>query len=111
MAGSNDDATDRPITGPALEQASEAALKHTGEGRVTETEASDEEGSYEVEVTLDIGDDVDVHLDEDFSVCVGHRGRGRGRGRQRRLTGRAPGWAARELRVRQEPAQPSRSAR
>lgn len=67
-AGNDDDATDRPITGPALEQASEAALKHTKEGRVTETEVGDEEGAYEVEVTLDNGDEVDVHLNEDFAV-------------------------------------------
>ena len=69
LAGSNDDdATDRPIEGPALEQASDAALAETGGGTVTETEQGDEESLYEVEVTLDNGDQVDVQLDEDFQV-------------------------------------------
>ena len=68
IAGSDDDATDRPIDGPALEQASDAALAETGGGRVTETEVGDEESLYEVEVTLDNGDQVDVQLDEDFKV-------------------------------------------
>ena len=68
LAGSDDDATDRPIDGPALEQATDAALAETGEGTVTETEVGDEESLYEVEVTLDNGDEVDVQLDEDFAV-------------------------------------------
>ena len=66
--GSDDDATDTAITGDALEKASAAALEHTGEGRVTETEVGDEESYYEVEVTLDDGSQVDVQLDEDFTV-------------------------------------------
>jgi uncharacterized membrane protein YkoI len=65
-AGARDDET--PITGTALERASEAALAHTGGGRVTDTEAGDEEGAYEVEVTLDDGSQVDVHLDASFDV-------------------------------------------
>jgi hypothetical protein len=65
-AGGNDDET--PITGTALTRASEAALAHTGGGRVTETEAGDEEGAYEVEVTLDDGSQVDVHLDASFAI-------------------------------------------
>ena len=64
--GGKDDET--PITGTALTRASEAALAHTGGGRVTETEAGDEEGAYEVEVTLDDGSQVDVHLDASFAV-------------------------------------------
>lgn len=68
IAGSDDDATDRPIDGPALEQASDAALAETGGGKVTETEVGDEESYYEVEVTLDNGDQVDVQLDEQFRV-------------------------------------------
>jgi len=59
---------ERPITGPDLETATAAALEHTGGGRVTETEAGDEEGAYEVEVTLPDGRQVDVHLDEHFAV-------------------------------------------
>ena len=68
LAGNDDDATDRPIDGPALEQAKDAALAETGGGTVTETEVGDEESLYEVEVTLDNGDRVDVQLDEDFAV-------------------------------------------
>lgn len=69
IAGSgDDDASDKPIPGPALQQASDAALAETGGGRVTETEVNDEESYYEVEVTLDNGDQVDVQLDEGFNV-------------------------------------------
>jgi uncharacterized membrane protein YkoI len=66
--GADDDATDTPISGSALEKASAAALDHTGEGHVTETEVGDEESYYEVEVTLDDGSQVDVQLDEQFNV-------------------------------------------
>ena len=62
----DDDATDEPISGDALDRASEAALEHTGEGKVTETEVGDEESYYEVEVTLDDGSQVDVQLDRNF---------------------------------------------
>jgi uncharacterized membrane protein YkoI len=68
LAGSDDDATDRPIEGPALQKAQDAALAETGGGTVTETEQGDEESLYEVEITLDNGDQVDVQLDEDFQV-------------------------------------------
>jgi uncharacterized membrane protein YkoI len=64
----DDDANDAPIPAEALDRASAAALAHTGGGRVTETEVGDEESYYEVEVTLDNGDQVDVQLDEDFKV-------------------------------------------
>jgi uncharacterized membrane protein YkoI len=78
LAGSNgdDDATDTPITGSALEEAKAAALAHTGQGRVTETEVGDEESYYEVEITLDNGNQVDVQLDKSFNV-VGSEGDGR----------------------------------
>lgn len=62
----NDD--EQPIEGAALARASAAALAHTGEGRVTETEVGDEEGYYEVEVTLADGTQMDVHLDRSFAV-------------------------------------------
>lgn len=65
--GGDDDGSERPIAGTALERASAAALRHTGGGEVTETEMGDEEGYYEVEVTLG-GAQVDVHLDRDFRV-------------------------------------------
>lgn len=59
---------EEPITGEALELASAAALEYTGGGRVTETEVGDEDGYYEVEVTLADGSQVDVHLDVNFNV-------------------------------------------
>lgn len=64
----DDDSSDRPITGPALDRATRAALGHTGGGRVTETEVGDEEGYYEIEVTMPDGRQIDVHLGEDFAV-------------------------------------------
>ena len=63
-----DDGPDTPITNAALEQASEAALAHTGGGRVSDTEVGDEESYYEVEVTLADGSQIDVQLDRDFEV-------------------------------------------
>ena len=66
--GGDDDATEPPIAGSALDTAEAAALEHTGEGIATETETSDEESFYEVEVTLDDGSQVDVQLDRDFNV-------------------------------------------
>ena len=68
MATAGNDDTDTPISGDALQRATAAALAHTGEGRVTETEVGDEESLYEVEVTLDDGSQVDVQLDEQFKV-------------------------------------------
>ncbi len=68
QSSGDDDATDTPITGDALHQASAAALAFTGQGTVTETEDGDEESRYEVEVTLDDGSQVDVQLDENFDV-------------------------------------------
>ena len=65
-ASSGDD--DVPITGRAYDQATRAALDHLGGGRVTDTEAGDEDGAYEGEVTLDDGSQIDVHLDESFNV-------------------------------------------
>ena len=68
FAATNLPDSETPITGPALEKASEAALAHTGGGTVTDTEIGDEESYYEVEVTLDDGTQVDVQLDEAFNV-------------------------------------------
>jgi uncharacterized membrane protein YkoI len=64
---SDDDSSDTPITGSALDSASQAALEVTGGGEVTETEVGDEEGAYEVEVTLPDGSQTDVHLDKQFN--------------------------------------------
>ncbi len=66
--GGDDDATDKAISGQALDRASSAALAETGGGKVTETEVGDEEGAYEVEVTRADGSQVDVHLDKGFNV-------------------------------------------
>jgi hypothetical protein len=63
--GDDDEA---PIAGEALERATAAALEAAGGGRVTATEAEDEESAYEVEVTLPDGTKVDVQLDKDFKV-------------------------------------------
>ena len=71
--GGDDDSTQKPITGNALKRAEAAALEHTGEGRVTETEVDDEESYYEVEVTRADGSQTDVQLDRDFDV-VGSEG-------------------------------------
>ncbi len=69
MAGGNgDDGEGSPITGDARAQAEKAALDAVGEGTVTGTEVGDEESTYEVEVTRADGTQVDVQLDEDFTV-------------------------------------------
>jgi uncharacterized membrane protein YkoI len=66
--GGDDDATEEPISGSALDSASAAALEHTGGGQVTGTEVGDEESYYEVEVTLEDGSQTDVQLDRSFNV-------------------------------------------
>jgi uncharacterized membrane protein YkoI len=65
----DDDGSQQPITGDALQKASAAALAYTGGGQVTETEVGDEDSKYEVEVTLDDGSQVDVQLDANFHVA------------------------------------------
>src|SRR4030067_397006 len=66
VAQSGDD--DQPITGPALEQATKAALEYTGGGTVTETEVGDDGAAYGIEVRLGDGRQVEVNLDADFNV-------------------------------------------
>lgn len=68
LSADDDDGAEVPITGPALEQATEAALEATGGGVVVETEQGDEESFYEVEVRKPDGTSVDVQLDEDFQL-------------------------------------------
>ncbi len=68
VASGDDDASDTAITGSALQQATDAALAHTGGGTVTGTEVDDEESKYEVEVTRADGSQIDVQLDENFEV-------------------------------------------
>ena len=62
---------DQSIGGSALDQASAAALQHTGGGQVTDTEVGDEESYYEVEVSRPDGTQVDVQLDRSFNVVGG----------------------------------------
>jgi len=64
-AGGGDD---EPLTGSDLEQATAAALAHTGGGTVVETEVGDDGAAYGVEVRLDDGRVVEVNLDESFDV-------------------------------------------
>jgi len=64
---------DKPLTGSTLEQASKAALDHTGGGTVVETEAGDDGAAYGVEVRLPDGQVVEVALDANFQV-VGSSG-------------------------------------
>jgi hypothetical protein len=73
-AGGPEDAAegaDVRVPGAALERAEEAAVAETGGGRVTGTEIGDAESYYEVEVTLEDGRQVDVQLDESFTVVRG----------------------------------------
>jgi hypothetical protein len=63
--GGND--SEAPITGTALERASDAALAETGEGQVSDTEVGDEESYYEVE-TLDDGSETDVQVNRNYEV-------------------------------------------
>ena len=65
-ASSGDD--DVPLTGADYNRATEAALDHVGEGRVTETEVGDDGASYEVEILRENGTQVEVELDESFEV-------------------------------------------
>ena len=66
VAGSAGD--ESPLTGSALERATEAALAHTGGGTVIETETGDDGAAYSVEIRLDDGTEVEVDLDESFDV-------------------------------------------
>ena len=49
--------SEEPITGPALEQASDAALAQTGAGRVTDTEVGDEEYVPSEDTEMDMESD------------------------------------------------------
>ena len=65
VASSGDD---EPLAGSALEQASAAALEHTGGGTVIDSEIGDGGAAYGVEVRLDDGSVVEVSLDASFQV-------------------------------------------
>jgi uncharacterized membrane protein YkoI len=63
------EASDGPLTGDALERASNAALAEVGTGTVTSAERNDDGASaYDLSVRLDNGDEVDVELNESFDV-------------------------------------------
>jgi hypothetical protein len=68
IASGGDD--EHQLTGSALDQASPAALEHTGGGTVIEAEAGDDGAAYGVEIRLD-GSVVDVALDANFRVVRG----------------------------------------
>ncbi len=59
---------EQPLTGSALERATDAALAHTGGGTVVETETGDDGAAYSVEIRLDDGSQVEVNLDGNFEV-------------------------------------------
>jgi hypothetical protein len=64
-AGGSDDEL---LTGSALDEASAAALEHTGGGAVIETEVGDDGAAYGVEIRLEDGRTVEVSLDATFNV-------------------------------------------
>jgi hypothetical protein len=57
-----------PITGDAYTKATQVALAYTGGGKVTQTHLHDEEGFYQVEVTMPDGSQTDVNMDEKFHI-------------------------------------------
>jgi hypothetical protein len=59
---------DQPLTGSAFEKATEAALRYTGGGVVTDTEIGDDGAAYGVEVRLPDGRQVEINLDANFNV-------------------------------------------
>ena len=60
--------SDQPLTGTDLDEAKAAALEYTGGGTVTEAEAGDDGAAFGVEVRRDDGTQVEVRLDETFTV-------------------------------------------
>jgi hypothetical protein len=71
IAAGGDD--DQPLRGSDREQATQAALEHTGGGTVIETEVGDGGAAYGVEIEKDDGSVVEVELDEDFNVIGSER--------------------------------------
>jgi uncharacterized membrane protein YkoI len=62
---------DQPLTGTTLQQASDAAIAHTGQGTVISAETDDDaDTSYEVNVQLDNGSRVEVELNSSFQVVA-----------------------------------------
>ena len=68
-AASTTPGDDQPLSGTALQQASDAAIARTGPGTVTSAETdNDANTSYEVNVQLNSGSRVEVELDGSFQV-------------------------------------------
>jgi uncharacterized membrane protein YkoI len=59
---------DQPLTGSDRERAESAALEAVGGGTVTEVELGDDGAAYGVEIRRDDGTQVEVQLDETFTV-------------------------------------------
>jgi hypothetical protein len=59
---------EQPLAGATREHAIAAALRQTGGGTVSETEAGDDGAAYSVEIRLANGRHVEVRLDERFQV-------------------------------------------
>ena len=70
MVGGWSAVPDTPITGSPLRRVSDAALDAVGGGRVTDTELDDEDSYYEVEVTREDGQQVDVQLDPSLGLVT-----------------------------------------
>lgn len=58
----------QPLTGTDRESVEAAALKSVGGGTVTEVEVGDDGAAYGVEIRRDDGSQVEVNLDESFTV-------------------------------------------
>ena len=59
---------DQPITGPALAECTAAALAEHPGGTVTETEVGDDGAAYGVEIRVEDGSEIEVHLNEKCQV-------------------------------------------
>lgn len=63
------DADDVPLTDAEITSATDAALAEAGSGTVTDVDRSDDaDHAFEVDVLLDGGDELEVELDDDFTV-------------------------------------------
>lgn len=70
-AASSTPGDDQPLSGTALQRASDAALARTGPGTVTSAQTdNDGNTSYEVNVQLNSGGRVEVELDGSFQVVT-----------------------------------------
>jgi hypothetical protein len=63
--------SDKPLKGSNLQNATAAALQHTGGGTVIETEVGDDGAAYGVEIRRDDGSVVEVSLDASYNVIGG----------------------------------------